>query len=498
MESKISNSVIALVLHKQDLVSTNVTELKDRQLSQNFQAILLKNKSLWNHDLREEGSTLLAVLDDFTNLSVDKQRLNARKLAAKVVADLYASKTKEVQVVLSDLMTEEVVAAFLNSFILANYRYSIKSTNESGLTPDQPNYHRKIHNYTFSYKGETELRSNSTFNYWITLAEAVLIARTAGNTRGSVANPEYMEKETRKVLEQFKDSPVTLKVIKGQELVDQGMNLFYNVGKGALSEPRFIVVEYRGDQTQDQFHIAYVGKGITFDTGGINLKGSGSIEDMYWDKGGACSILGALQGTLQLQIKMNVIFAFAYAENSIGNASFLPCDILTSMKGLTVEIGNTDAEGRLVLADSFTYVQQNYKPQKMIDLATLTGAIRVALGQQHGGLFTNDEAFGNEFRLTGNEVFEENWWMPITDEAREIMKGTVSDLSNYKSHPYGGAVKAAAFLEYFVEKDTKWIHLDIAGVSATFGGNVKPPHCEGFNGFGAQSLIHYLAQQKIE
>ena len=171
------------------------------------------------------------------------------------------------------------------------------------------------------------------------------------------------------------------------------MNLFYNVGKGAKSEPRCIVVHYNGNKDNDDIDIALVGKGVTFDTGGLNIKPTGSMEDMYLDKGGACAVIGALQGAIELGLKKNVIFAMGFAENSVDSKSYKPGDILTSMKGLTVEIGNTDAEGRLVLADTFTYVQQHFKPKKLIDLATLTGAIMVALGNETAGLFSNDDKF---------------------------------------------------------------------------------------------------------
>jgi leucyl aminopeptidase len=158
------------------------------------------------------------------------------------------------------------------------------------------------------------------------------------------------------------------------------MNLFYNVGKAATSEPRCVTVLYKGNPESDEVDIAFVGKGLTYDTGGLNLKPTGAIEDMYYDKAGACAVMGALHGTFELGIKKNVVFAMGFAENAIDSKSYKPLDIIKSMKGLTVEIGNTDAEGRLVLADTFTFVQKEYKPKKLVNLATLTGAIMVALG----------------------------------------------------------------------------------------------------------------------
>ena len=328
------------------------------------------------------------------------------------------------------------------------------------------------------------------------MAESTNVARTLGNTRGTVANPEYMEAQTRKIAEGH-EAIKSIKVVKGKELADEGMGMFYSVGRGSNDdrEPRCIVIEYKGNPAEDQFEIAFVGKGITFDTGGINMKGSGAIEEMYGDKGGACTVLGALRGILELKVKKNIVFAFAFAENSVGPNASLPMDIVTSMKGLTVEIGNTDAEGRLVLSDTFTYVQKNYKPKALLDLATLTGAIRIALGIETAGLFTNDVEFGNDIRQHGLQVFEPSWIMPITNEARDLMKSSkAADLTNHSPGVFGGAIKAAAFMENFIEEGTKWVHLDIAGSAHQV--SPKPPICPGYNGFGVQTLIHYVYRRQ--
>ena len=175
------------------------------------------------------------------------------------------------------------------------------------------------------------------------------------------------------------------------------MNLFYNVGKGAISQPRCVIVHYVGNPAEpDTVDFALIGKGVTFDTGGLNLKPSGSMEDMYGDKGGSCAVIGALEGTLTLGSNKNIIFACGFAENAIGSRAYKPGDIIKGMNGLTVEIGNTDAEGRLVLADTFTYVQKEFKPKQIVDLATLTGACVVALGNDTAGLFTNDDELTKE------------------------------------------------------------------------------------------------------
>lgn len=263
------------------------------------------------------------------------------------------------------------------------------------------------------------------------------------------------------------------------------MNLLHAVGKGATSEPRCIAVYYKGNPEKDDVDIAFVGKGITFDTGGLHLKPTGGIEEMYLDKGGACSVLGALHGTMELGIKMNVIFAMGLAENSIDAKSYKPMDIIKSMKGYTVEIDNTDAEGRLILADTFTYVQREFKPAKLIDLATLTGAIKIALGIEHAGMFSNDDEFALDVQQAGAEVFEKSWRLPIPDESKDQTVSVTADLVNSFRNTAGGSCRAAAFLEKFIEKGVKWIHLDIAGAYGFSYGAGKLPQGYYGNAYGA-------------
>lgn len=211
---------------------------------------------------------------------------------------------------------------------------------------------------------------------------------------------------------------------------------------------------------------------------------------MYGDKGGACAVIGALKGTLQLGLKKNVVFSCGFAENAIGASCYKPGDILTSMKGLTVEIGNTDAEGRLVMADTMTYVQRNFKPKQMVDIATLTGACLIALGNYTAGLFTNDDDLTEELKSASKQSFEPVWHMPILDDHKEAIIPVVADLKNIGKSPFGGACTAASFLLRFVEKGTKWAHIDIAGPALGRAG--KNPGCVDQTGFGASLLLHYI------
>jgi len=230
---------------------------------------------------------------------------------------------------------------------------------------------------------------------------------------------------------------------------------------------------------------------LTYDTGGLNIKPTGGMEEMYGDKNGACAVIGALHGVLDSKPKINLVFAVGAAENAIGSRAYKPSDIIKSKKGLTVNIGNTDAEGRLVLADTITYVQQEFKPTELIDLATLTGACMIALGLETAGLFSNDDDLAGKLLKSGKNVYEPLWRMPIMPEHHEAIKHPNADLDNIpKCRPYGGACCAAAFLERFIEKGTKWAHLDIAGPALK--NSAKAPMIAMGNGFGTQILLDYI------
>ena len=303
-----------------------------------------------------------------------------------------------------------------------------------------------------------------------------------------------MEAQIRELVDKSAcDAVKEVRVLQCDDLVEQGMLLFHAVGKSAESLPRCVIVQYMGRDDSDEIDLAMVGKGVTYDTGGLNLKPTGFIEYMYCDKGGACAVFGALHGILALKPKKNIIFCGGFAENSIDAKSFKPKDVIKSMKGLTVEIGNTDAEGRLVLCDAMTYVQRNYKPKELIDVATLTGACMVALGVETAGLFSNDDQMAEKLSKCGSRSFEELWRLPITQEHRDAMKSDVADLSNLGKTRYGGSCQAAAYLEEFVEEGVKWSHLDIAGPGYAYG--PAPPVCKNGTGFGAHLLVDYITKE---
>lgn len=228
-------------------------------------------------------------------------------------------------------------------------------------------------------------------------------------------------------------------MLKGEELPKNGMNLFWNVGKGAACLPICVMINYKGRDDTDEVDFAIVGKGVTYDTGGLNIKLQ-MMEMMYQDKGGSCAVLGALQGCIELKMKKNIVFACAFADNAIGKDAYKPNDIITAMNGLTVEIGNTDAEGRLVMADTMTYVQRNFKPKKVAYIATLTGSCIVALGKTTAGLFSPHDDMVADLKKASDESFEPIWHLPVFDEHRDSIKGGYgADLCNIGDSRWGGS-----------------------------------------------------------
>ena len=286
-----------------------------------------------------------------------------------------------------------------------------------------------------------------------------------------------------------KESALKVKVYREKELEELGLGLLLAVGRGAEVPPRLIIIEYRGDPSSNDV-TALVGKGMTYDTGGLNIKATGSMETMRSDMSGAAAVFGTMQAAAAMKLKKNLIGVVATAENSVDARSYKPGDIYKGYKGLTVEIANTDAEGRLILADALSFVEKNYEPTRIIDLATLTGAIVIALGNQAIGLFSNDDELAASLTRAGEHTYERLWRMPLFSEFKEQIKSQYADIKNSGGRE-GGSITAALFLQKFVEK-TPWAHLDIAGRAVT----AKPEgYCPSWaTGAGVRLLIRYLQQ----
>jgi leucyl aminopeptidase len=267
------------------------------------------------------------------------------------------------------------------------------------------------------------------------------------------------------------------------------MGALYGVGMGSAMPPRFIILEYVPQGAENDAPIALVGKGMSFDTGGYSLKPSTSMEDMKDDMAGAGVVLGVMSALRHLGYPKRVLGIIASAENMVSERAQRPGDIVTARSGKTIEVLNTDAEGRLILADALTYACEQ-KPAAIVDFATLTGAIGIALGQEAAGLFSNDNALSAQLIASGEYVAERIWRLPLWEEYHEYIKGTISDLKNIGPERRAGSIAAAAFLEEFVEDGIPWAHLDIAAVSLVKSEKFLTER--GGTGFGVRLILDYL------
>ncbi|EKD26371.1 MAG: hypothetical protein ACD_79C01236G0004, partial [uncultured bacterium] len=313
------------------------------------------------------------------------------------------------------------------------------------------------------------------------VCEAVNYTRDLVNENAGVMTPLRLTKEALLVAKEHK---LKCTVLDDKALEKNGLRLLRAVGQGAVNKPCLIMLEYLNG-SKKQKKIAYIGKGITFDTGGINLKPTGSIEDMRMDMAGAAGVLGAIKAIASLKKKVNLVAVLACAENAIGSRAVKPGEIIEAYNGKTVEILSTDAEGRLVLADALSYIEKKYKPDYMIDMATLTGAILIALGTNYAGLMTKDEKLKETILKASNETDEKVWQLPLTEIFEKDMDSDVADLRNIGKNRYGGAIRGAVFLNNFV-KTAKWAHLDIAGTA--WSSEVQGCNPKFATGFGVRLL----------
>jgi leucyl aminopeptidase len=329
------------------------------------------------------------------------------------------------------------------------------------------------------------------------VADCVNNARTWVNLRPDVATPAYMSRAALDFAGEHSDTVRVVSHLVGSELQAAGLHLLHGVGAGSAHAPELLVLEYRGASSSSK-GVALVGKGVVMDTGGLNIKPYGSMETMHMDMAGAAACLGAFQAAVRLRLPVNVVCALGLVENAVGPAALRPSTIVKSLKGLTVEVTNTDAEGRLVLADALTYVQRHaratFKPTEIIDVATLTGAMVVALGNQRAGIFSTSPALMRELVAASRRTQERVWPMPIDPEHHKAMQGGLSDLINCAPGRFGGACSAAAFLQRFVQKDMRWAHIDVAGPA--MGEKATETSPAGAPGFGVQLLVDYLANKK--
>ena len=315
------------------------------------------------------------------------------------------------------------------------------------------------------------------------VAFGTTVARELANLPANHCTPTVLAGIAQDMAKRYRH--VTCKVLERKDAEKLGMGAFLAVAQGSEQPPKFIILEYKGAGAKVAPHVL-VGKGVTFDTGGISLKPGAGMDEMKFDMGGAASVLGTFEAIARLRPKVNVVGLIPATENMPSGRAIKPGDVVTSMSGQTIEILNTDAEGRLILCDALTYAKR-YKPATVVDMATLTGACVIALGHVNSGLFTADDALADDLLCAGREALDPCWRMPLEEDYNEGLKSNFADVPNIAGRD-GGAITAACFLWRFA-KDYRWAHLDIAGAAWLSGAK------KGATGRPVPLLVNYLLKQ---
>jgi len=399
-----------------------------------------------------------------------------RKAAGNAVRYIDSTINNRVVVVAPLVVNREELGAMVEGLILGAYKFTeCKSEKTTKNRLD----------YIFSVKvdnGEKTIAEASL------LAENICWVRDLVNRPANIVNPSVMA-DTAKAL--AKDLNLQCEILGKKEMQKKGMGAILAVGQGSIQEPRLITLKYKGAGDRSPY-IAYVGKGITFDSGGISLKPAEGMGEMKDDMTGAAVVLGAIKTIAELKLPVNILAIAACAENMPSGASIRPGDVIVSASGKTIEIVNTDAEGRLVLADAVWYACQK-GAAKIVDIATLTGACIIALGNVTAGIITNNDMFCDEIIATGKKVGESYWQLPSLPELKEKLKGDTGDILNSVGRP-GGTITGGLFIGEFIKKDLPWAHLDI-------GGTATMQKADGFwtkgaTGMGVATLVALARESK--
>jgi len=408
------------------------------------------------------------------------------KLGGRIYASLAASGSKAATILVDPLECSTLTPALMAAAIaegaqLRSYRfgkYHTKSENDSKPT---------LTTLTLRCRGSAKAKAE--FRARDKIVQGVFMTRDLVTEPPNVIYPDSLAKRCKELTK----LGVKVEVLGEPQMRRLGMGALLGVGQGSIRESRLVVMRWngkRGAKAKKDKPVCFVGKGITFDTGGISLKPSGGMEEMKYDMGGSGVVIGLMKALAGRKAKVNAVGVIALAENMPGSNAQRPSDVVTSMSGQTIEVLNTDAEGRLVLADALHYANTRFKPQFIVDLATLTGAIIVALGSEYAGLFSNNDKLSERLSDAGEEVGELVWRLPQGEVFDKMLKSDIADMKNISGGRGAGSITAAQFLGRFVGK-TPWAHLDIAGV--TWTKSDKPLSPKGATAFGVRLLNRLVA-----
>ena len=342
---------------------------------------------------------------------------------------------------------------------------------------------RPLRKLTFAVTRRNELvLAEQALAQGVAIAEGMALTKTLGNLPANICHPTYLAEQAQAIATEFN---LGCEILERADMEKLGMHSLLSVSQGSRQPPKLIVLTYKGTKASEK-PIVLVGKGVTFDTGGISLKPGAEMDEMKYDMCGAASVLGTMHAVARMALPINLTVIVPATENMPDGMATRPGDIVTSMSGQTIEILNTDAEGRLILCDALTYAER-FEPDTVIDVATLTGACVVALGHIATGLFSNKDALARELLDAGDESYDRAWHMPLWDDYQELLKSPFADMGNIGGR-WGGSITAACFLSRFTKK-YEWAHLDIAGTAWKSGAD------KGATGRPVPLLTHYLMQR---
>ncbi len=371
---------------------------------------------------------------------------------------------------------QDAAVALAEGLLLADFAFDQHKTNP----PKRPALNVDL----VAKKRSADLTRRITFAQHV--CTGTLTAREWAHEPPNVINPVTLADKAKALA---RKSGLKCTVLDEKALARMKAGGILGVGQGSATPPRMIVLEYPGRGQSAGKPVVLVGKAITFDTGGYSIKTKDGILGMKYDKCGGMTVIGAMQAVAAVKPKTPVVGIIAAAENMISSKAYRPDDIITTLSGKTVQIVSADAEGRMVLCDGLTYAQKKYKPRAIVDLATLTGGVVVALGNECAGIMSNDEALQQALVASGKEVHERLWPLPLWDEYFELLKGDDSDFKNSGSR-YAHAIQGGIFLKQFVDSKVPWAHLDIAGVADI---DRDAPYCpKGATGFGVRLLLDWI------
>ncbi len=474
--STIKGKILVIITSEESLKKTKNEAIRNIQKNNDFKG---KIGQICQTVLK---SNIVIIAGTGSEKKIDE--LTAQNLGGQIAAYSNAIKTKKLEINISseiiknplkeaDFASNIAFGAKLQSYRFNKYFQDKKEGKESAV--------KEISIQTTEFK-----TAQKKYQLLELIADNVSFARDLVSEPSNVLTPPNYAK----ICQNLTNLGLEVKVLGEKEMTKLKMNSLLAVGQGSSQESKLVILKYNGAKNKKEQPLAFVGKGVTFDTGGISIKPSLNMEDMKTDMGGSAVVVSLLRLLAQRKAKVNAVGVVGLVENMPAGDAQKPGDVVTSMSGQTIEVINTDAEGRMVLADALHYTNTTFKPKFIVDLATLTGAIIVALADVHAGLFSNNDKLSKQIEESGKKTGETVWRLPVSTQYDEMINSDIADMKNVGSGRGAGSTTAAQFLHRFIGK-TPWVHLDIAGVAWRGKGN--PLAVKGASGYGVKLLNQLVA-----